>query len=343
MSDRYYLLRNNRETGPFPLGELLQQCLLPGDLVWVEGRSQYWHQPAEVPEIESALPKGYSLSPTEKLSSSVTEHISDREMALRAESIRRRALAALYHQVPLHQGTPRAEIPTGPVYLREEDAVEVVQYKPASTRNNIAEFMLFCTLSTLVVIGWRSGVFSHLVQVRPQVAGQATQLVSESANAATATAVPGQQPQQSGFLLPQPKAQPIALSNNSEHTDSSALAIHKSATHPRPAAPKRTAASDSDVLAVTPDPATANKGTEAAPASADPLREPVKTAVAPDKADKPANDVAEKAKPKETAVTPDNKSVADSEVKEEKKGFGLFRGLFKKKKREEAAAPASDN
>ncbi|RYZ21620.1 MAG: hypothetical protein EOO16_12340 [Chitinophagaceae bacterium] len=340
MSDRYYLLRNNRETGPFLLGELLQQCLLPGDLVWVEGRSQYWHQPSEVPEIENALPKGYSLSPTEKLSSSVTEHISDRELALRAESIRRRALAALYQQVPLHQGTPRAEMPTGPVYIREEDAVEIVQHKPASTRSNIAEFMLFCTLSSLAVLGWRSGIFAHLVQTRQPVASEATQLVSESANAASAVAVPVQQ---SGFLLPQAKPQLPQAATDSLRTDSAALVKTDAAPRPRPVAPKRKAVADSGTLAATPEPGIQARSNETATAT-ETLREPVKTAAVPEKTDKPEKDLAEKAKPKDnTAAVTENKSVADTQVKEEKKGFGLFRGLFKKKKKDEADAPEQNN
>ena len=35
----YLLLRNNRQTGPYSLDELLKLNLKPFDLVWVDGRS----------------------------------------------------------------------------------------------------------------------------------------------------------------------------------------------------------------------------------------------------------------------------------------------------------------
>lgn len=38
----YLLLRNNQQSGPFTIGELLQQQLLPSDMIWIEGKSTAW-------------------------------------------------------------------------------------------------------------------------------------------------------------------------------------------------------------------------------------------------------------------------------------------------------------
>jgi hypothetical protein len=348
MSDRYYLLRNNRESGPFSLGELLQQCLLPGDLLWVEGKSQNWAPPSELPEVDSALPKGYSLSPSQKPSGTVQEHISDRELALRAEGIRRRAMAALYQQqVPLHQGTPRIEIPTGPVYLREEDAVEVIQHKPTSNRSNIAEFMLFCTLSTLVVLGWRGGFFSNLIQVRPQEATVANRLVNESSNAGFA--IP--HPQQKALILPQATAAaPTGVTAGSDSTSGSTLAV---LPKPRPAGASALVRKDT-----RPDSGTLNSVLTARPeslsvATSEPLRETAKPVNTRETAKSANNNVAannagtstdkvektDRTTDKDVAVKePEKKPEVVADAKEDKhKSFGqVLRGIFKKKKKDDA-------
>ena len=38
----YLLLRNNQQTGPFTIDELLQQQLRPSDMIWMEGKSAAW-------------------------------------------------------------------------------------------------------------------------------------------------------------------------------------------------------------------------------------------------------------------------------------------------------------
>jgi hypothetical protein len=48
----YLLLRNNRQTGPHSLDELLQLNLKPFDLVWVEGRSAAWRYPGEIDSLK---------------------------------------------------------------------------------------------------------------------------------------------------------------------------------------------------------------------------------------------------------------------------------------------------
>src|SRR5439155_8615217 len=53
MQQLYLLLRNNQQSGPYSLEELLQLQLKPFDLVWVEGRSAAWQYPGEIPALQT--------------------------------------------------------------------------------------------------------------------------------------------------------------------------------------------------------------------------------------------------------------------------------------------------
>ena len=57
----YLLLRNNRQTGPFNLEELVQQGLSFFDLIWIEGKSSAWSYPVEIevlkPYLSDVIPK----------------------------------------------------------------------------------------------------------------------------------------------------------------------------------------------------------------------------------------------------------------------------------------------
>ncbi|HEX6334838.1 MAG TPA: hypothetical protein VFZ78_11470 [Flavisolibacter sp.] len=48
----YLLLRNNRQTGPYTLDELVSMQLRPFDLVWIEGRSFGWSYPSELEQLK---------------------------------------------------------------------------------------------------------------------------------------------------------------------------------------------------------------------------------------------------------------------------------------------------
>ncbi len=54
----YLLLRNNKQTGPHTLDELLSMVLRSQDLIWIEGHSASWRYPAELDEF-----KGYVAAP----------------------------------------------------------------------------------------------------------------------------------------------------------------------------------------------------------------------------------------------------------------------------------------
>ena len=52
----YLLLRDNKESGPYSLNDLLGLGLKPYDLVWVNGRSAAWRYPSEVDELKAYAP-----------------------------------------------------------------------------------------------------------------------------------------------------------------------------------------------------------------------------------------------------------------------------------------------
>jgi hypothetical protein len=52
MQKVYLLLRNNQQTGPHSLEELLQLGIKPLDLVWVEGKSYGWSYPSEIDTLK---------------------------------------------------------------------------------------------------------------------------------------------------------------------------------------------------------------------------------------------------------------------------------------------------
>jgi hypothetical protein len=52
MQKTYSLLRNNKQSGPYTLEELLQLKLKAFDLVWVEGKSAGWSYPSEIDALK---------------------------------------------------------------------------------------------------------------------------------------------------------------------------------------------------------------------------------------------------------------------------------------------------
>ena len=54
--NKYLLLRDNKQTGPYTAQELSEKGLKPYDLVWLEGRSAAWRYPGEIEELKSFAP-----------------------------------------------------------------------------------------------------------------------------------------------------------------------------------------------------------------------------------------------------------------------------------------------
>ncbi|GAA4754980.1 hypothetical protein [Flavisolibacter ginsenosidimutans] len=56
---RYFLLRSNREAGPFTSAELKTCGLLPTDLIWIENESTSWQHPTEIEELKTIAANGF--------------------------------------------------------------------------------------------------------------------------------------------------------------------------------------------------------------------------------------------------------------------------------------------
>lgn len=65
----YLLLRNNQQSGPYNLEELVQSGLKPDDLLWIEGKSVGWFYPSELDDLKSYI------SPNNIVRKSTTEAI----------------------------------------------------------------------------------------------------------------------------------------------------------------------------------------------------------------------------------------------------------------------------
>lgn len=54
--NRYLLLRDNKQTGPYSAEELIQKGFKAYDLIWIDGKSAGWRYPGELPEFASHAP-----------------------------------------------------------------------------------------------------------------------------------------------------------------------------------------------------------------------------------------------------------------------------------------------
>ena len=81
----YLLLRNNQQTGPFTIDELLQQQLQPSDMIWVEGKSAAWTYLSELELIPFIKDPGLIQNEVLK---------NEDEIERKAEQLRQRVLAS---------------------------------------------------------------------------------------------------------------------------------------------------------------------------------------------------------------------------------------------------------
>jgi len=175
----YLLLRNNQQTGPFTIGELLQQQLRPSDMIWVEGKSAAWTYLAELELIP--FTKDFEVS----------EHNQDLkgedEIERKAEQLRQRVLAS----------APRTYFPKyvteietyASSYKRPEEQIQFVDHRKERNmkRNTVfGEFFLTCIVIGLFMVGIYKG--KSFLGVKEKVQNSvATQLDSGDQHAAQKT------------------------------------------------------------------------------------------------------------------------------------------------------------
>src|SRR5919112_880789 len=54
--NKYLLLRDNKQSGPYSVTDLAKHGLKPYDLVWLEGKSAAWRYPSEIEELKPFAP-----------------------------------------------------------------------------------------------------------------------------------------------------------------------------------------------------------------------------------------------------------------------------------------------
>jgi hypothetical protein len=145
----YLLLRNNQQTGPFTIDELLQQQLQHSDMIWIEGRSSAWTYLSEL-ELTPFIKK--------------TEVVAHRpmktgdEIEIKAEELRQRILAS----APRSSFSPYAteiERYASP-YKSSDNQIEFVDIKKERRiKKNTAliEFLLTFFVAGLFMLGIYKG------------------------------------------------------------------------------------------------------------------------------------------------------------------------------------------
>jgi hypothetical protein len=234
MNRVYLLLRDNIESGPYTFDELLQQQLQPSDLIWIEGTTLAWAYPNEVEELRKSLTgktvESVSLGAIVPLSSKIAapevknpaglppKKESNQlpvsspkkpkgEIEKRAEELRKKALAfSSQHSFqqqpvlhPIHDFQP---------HLHDHDAVHLVHHK----HNNglpVGEILVAAMMIGLVIIGWYGGANKYFFNRKaPQVNTVATQLVASDTHAAAS---------------PVKSQAPVQTTNSTSQLDSTAI------------------------------------------------------------------------------------------------------------------------
>ena len=54
--NKYLLLRDNKQSGPYTVPELIEKGIKPYDLVWHDGKSISWRYPSEIEELKAYAP-----------------------------------------------------------------------------------------------------------------------------------------------------------------------------------------------------------------------------------------------------------------------------------------------
>jgi hypothetical protein len=347
MKKRYLLLRNNLESGPFTIDELIQQQLQPSDLIWVEGQSHSWVFPAELDELSPSV-TGITSAPivtavipapafsSRKIAVSAQEvlkkegrpvtqikkevpkasSIEEMEMEKRAEEIRKRAMA----YVPQHY-YQRSPEPVPHSYHHsvpaEDDGSNPVRFVFHRKKTSLAlqQLMVVGILSVLVVAAWY-GARSPFSKKTDAVDETVTPLVSSEEHTAAAEKK----------VLPT-AAVSHTTTTNSAVVDSQAMqqAVKPDTVLSAPMKPKHKPKTTQKIS--VPELPKVASSTPADSQTANPVDDAQQQKLESTPTDDPSKN----------ATADQNKKEVTAEPKEKKKGFGLFRGLFKKKKKEEPA------
>ena len=123
----YLLLRNNQQTGPHSLDELLQMQINSNDLIWIEGESYGWQTASEIPRLHNYLKQ----SAEHKTGFDGRKHATERDARVNSRNVFVR-LPAVQHLSP-----------STPEEVSIEDRAELLRKKvqsiAAAERNSSVE------------------------------------------------------------------------------------------------------------------------------------------------------------------------------------------------------------
>jgi hypothetical protein len=296
MERAYLLLRNNQQSGPFTIDELLQQKLRPSDMIWVEGKSAAWTYLSElelIPFVKNQETPGQEQ----------TVKTPD-EIERKAEELRQRLLAT-----PPKTYFPNyiTEIESYSSPYKLDDEIQFVdnrKEKRIKKNTALGELMLTCLVIGLFMLGIYKG--KSFLGARHKVqTSVATQLNSGDEHAAKKNT---------------PVNQVAALVTDTTKQVDSLLTIQR----PKSRAKKTVTDSLNSSMIQTAVSGNTSQQEKKEEASVQ-LPPPVSHENTAKKEDTPAK--------KEIAASIPEVKTSNESVREEKKGF--LRGLFKKKKKEE--------
>jgi hypothetical protein len=181
MEKVYLLLRKNQQTGPYTYEELLQQQLLPTDLIWVEGKSTSWMNPEEVKQFVTVGATVKPASPEaagragRKISSKNAPDLTpwylkrkspEAELEERALALRERAQAAAaeqtYRPAPSRHAPSRRHM----VYQEEESPILLEVHTINKKSVTLPQLIAAGVITALVAAGWYNREVLNIV--RPQ-------------------------------------------------------------------------------------------------------------------------------------------------------------------------------
>ena len=339
MQKIYLLLRNNTQLGPFSIEELLEQELLPTDMVWIEGKSLGWsyatelsllrlarnsHTEGHKPASGTAHPAAHAAGGKRKhprvrkgmvpplhhpasessaapLPAPMSSAFSPGDVERKAEELRQRALAAerTHHY---KAPTPVKEVYTPALPDTEEGDIELIYHKRRSFHIPFPQILVGGMVTAMFIAGWYGKPL-----FRPRV------------DTVNSTATPLMHTEENTAQAPRSaRPQPLPVVTDSAAVQDSlqpTTALYAGVSAPRPA---RT-----------------TEQTAAEPAATQPEINTTQPPVA--ETEKPKAEEPAESKPapivvtakKEPAPTDTAETVAE-EGKERKKGF--LRGIFKKKR-----------
>jgi hypothetical protein len=145
MQKTYSLLRNNKQSGPYTLEELLQLSLKHFDLVWVEGKSSGWSYPSEIDTLKTYvddIPKKAeeAIFQSQKSPDSTSATPAKTEIRTKKSTPVSSIAKHVYISLPAGAQKDRAFTPTISSETTEESADAKLERKALELRNKIQAF-----------------------------------------------------------------------------------------------------------------------------------------------------------------------------------------------------------